>query len=150
MLIKAIDIAVKCHSGQLDKAGELYILHPMRMMMKMKTEEEKITAVLHDVVEDSDVTINDLRKEGFSERILKAVDALTKRDGESYKKSIERVKKNPLAIKVKVADFEDNMDISRLKRITENDRKRLNRYLRYYKEVKFLLSYTRYEPAVRS
>ena len=62
MLIKAIDIAVKSHSGQLDKAGELYILHPMRMMMKMNTEEEKITAVLHDVVEDSDVTINDLKK----------------------------------------------------------------------------------------
>jgi len=138
VLIKAIEIATKCHSGQLDKAGELYILHPMRMMMKMDTEEEKITAVLHDVVEDSEVTINDLRKEGFSERILRAVDAMTKREGESYKKSIERVKKNPLAIKVKVADFEDNMDISRLKRVTEKDRQRFNRYLKYYREIKQL------------
>ena len=150
MLKKAIDIAVKSHSGQLDKAGEFYILHPMRMMKKMDTEEEKITAVLHDVVEDSQVTINDLRKEGFPERILKAVNALTKRKGESYKKSIERVKKNPLAIKIKIADFEDNMDISRLKRITEKDRKRLNRYLKYYKEVMQLLPYSRYEPPVGS
>lgn len=137
-LKKAINIAVECHSGQNDRAGEPYIQHPLRMMMKMKTTKEKITAVLHDVVEDSDITINDLSKEGFSEKILKAIDALTKRKGESYKKSIERVKKNPLAVKVKIADFEDNMDIRRLKRITENDRKRLNRYLKYYREIKQL------------
>ena len=139
MLIKAIDIAVECHSGQKDRAGEPYIQHPLRMMMKMKTAEEKITAVLHDVVEDSSITINDLRKEGFTENILKAVDALTKRKGESYKTSIERVKKNPLAVKVKIADLEDNMDIRRLKRITEDDRKRLNRYLKYFREIKQLL-----------
>lgn len=122
--------------GAKGQAGEPYIQHPLRMMMKMKTTEEKIIAVLHDVVEDSEITINDLRNEGFSEKILKAVDALTKRKGESYKKSLERVKKNPLAVKVKIADFEDNMDIRRLKRITENDRKRLNRYLKYYREIK--------------
>ena len=132
----AIEIAVECHSGQNDRAGEPYILHPLRMMMKMNTAEEKITVVLHDVVEDSEMTIRGLRKEGFSEKILKAVDALTKRKGESYKKSIERVKKNPLAVKVKIADFEDNMDIRRLKRITKNDRKRLNKYLKYYREIK--------------
>ena len=132
----AIDIAVECHSGQKDRAGEPYIQHPMRMMMKMKTTEEKIVAVLHDVVEDSEMRLAELKKLGFSEKILKAIDALTKRKGESYKKSIERVKKNPLAVKVKIADFEDNMDIRRLKRITENDRKRLNRYLKYYREIK--------------
>ena len=137
-LKKAIDIAVECHSGQKDRAGEPYIQHPLRMMMKMGTVEEKITTVLHDVVEDSEMTIGNLKKEGFSERILKAVDALTKRKGESYKKSIERVKENPLAVKVKIAEFEDNMDIRRLKRITENDRKRLNRYLKYYREIKQL------------
>ena len=134
----AISIAVECHSGQMDRVGDPYTQHPLRMMMKMKTAEEKITAVLHDVVEDSTITINDLRKEGFSEKILKAIDALTKRKGESYKKSIERVKENLLAVKVKIADFEDNMDIRRLKRITENDRKRLNRYLKYYREIKQL------------
>ena len=139
-LKQAIDIAVECHSGQMDRAGEPYIQHPLRMMMKMKTAEEKITAVLHDVVEDSNITIDDLRKEDFSEKILKAVDALTKHKGESYKKSIERVKKNPLAVKVKIADFEDNMYIRRLKRITENDRKRLNRYLKYYREMKAITS----------
>lgn len=132
----AISIAVECHSGQKDRMGEPYIQHPLRMMIKMKTVEEKITAVLHDVVEDSEMTISVLRNEGFSEKILKAIDALTKRKGESYKESIERVKKNPLAVKVKIADFEDNMDIRRLKRITENDRKRLNRYLKYYRGVK--------------
>ena len=137
-LKQAINIAVEYHSGQKDRAGEPYIQHPLRMMMKMKTAEEKITAVLHDVVEDSNITIDNLRKEGFSENILKAVDALTKRKGESYKKSIERVKKYPLAVKVKIADFEDNMDIRRLNRITENDRKRLNRYLKYYREIKRL------------
>jgi (p)ppGpp synthase/HD superfamily hydrolase len=142
-LKKAINIAVECHSGQKDRAGEPYIQHPLRMMMKMKTAEEKITAVLHDVVEDSTITIYDLRKESFSEKILKAVDALTKRKGESYKKSIERVKKNPLAVKVKIADFEDNMDIRRLKRITENDRERLNRYLKYYREMKAITSLRR-------
>lgn len=142
-LKKAIDIAVECHSGQKDRAGEPYIQHPLRMMMKMKTTEEKITAVLHDVVEDSKMSLAELKKEGFSERILKAVDALTKRKGESYKKSIERVKENPLAVKIKIADFEDNMDIRRLKRITENDRKRLNRYLKYYREVKAITSLRR-------
>lgn len=80
-LKKAIDIAVECHSGQKDRAGEPYIQHPLRMMMKMKTTEEKITAVLHDVVEDSKMSLAELKKEGFSERILKAVDALTKRKG---------------------------------------------------------------------
>jgi len=127
-LEKAISIAAQAHEGQSDKAGAPYILHPLRVMMKMSTEAERITAVLHDVIEDTDWTIERLRREGFRAEILDALDCLTKQDGEEYGEFIERVKLNPLAVKVKKADLEDNLNVARLKNVTESDTKRLEKY----------------------
>ena len=110
----AILLAVKNHKGQIDKAGQPYILHPLRLILKMDTEEERIVAVLHDIIEDTPVTINELQEKGFSERIVDAVVCLTKKDGERYNEYIERVATNPLAKKVKLADLEDNINLTRL------------------------------------
>lgn len=129
MLGKAIAIAAKAHEGQIDKAGKAYILHTLRVMMKMDTEEAMIIAVLHDTVEDTNVTIESLRQEGFSENILTAVDALTRKQPEPYTDFIERIKMNPLAIEVKIADLEDNSDLSRIDNPTEQDHKRNEKYM---------------------
>ena len=127
-LEKAIRIAAQAHERQRDKAGAPYILHPLRVMMKMATEAEQITAVLHDVVEDTDWTMEQLQQEGYNREILDALDCLARRDGEEYGDFIKRVKQNPLSVKVKVADLEDNLNISRLKEVTEADAKRLEKY----------------------
>jgi len=92
-LEKAIRIAAQAHEGQRDKAGAPYILHPLRVMMKMATEAEQITAVLHDVVEDTDWTMERLRQEGFLGEILAALDCLTRKNGEEYEKFIEPIAK---------------------------------------------------------
>lgn len=127
-LERAIFIAVQAHAGAKDKAGKAYILHPLRMMMKMSTEAQRVVAVLHDVVEDSDWTIEGLRSEGFTEEVLTAVDHLTKRQGEDYEDFVRRAVSDPLALRVKIADLEDNLDQSRLKDLTEQDRARIARY----------------------
>jgi (p)ppGpp synthase/HD superfamily hydrolase len=125
---KAISIAAQAHEGQVDKTGALYILHPLRVMMNMTTEQALIVAVLHDLIEDTDWTIEGLRQEGFGAEILDAVDCLTRRDGEEYQAFIKRVQLNPLAVTVKIADLEDNLDVSRLTEVTEADAKRLEKY----------------------
>ena len=129
-LDRAIQIAAQAHEGQRDKAGDPYILHPLRMMLRMRQDEERIVAVLHDVVEDSDWTLDDLRREGFSEVVVEAVDALTRREDETYEAFVERAGRYPLARQVKLADLEDNMDVTRLRSITEKDQARLDRYHR--------------------
>jgi (p)ppGpp synthase/HD superfamily hydrolase len=131
----AIQIAAEAHNGQKDKAGAAYILHPLRMMMRMKTEAEMITAILHDVVEDTDWTIEKLREKGFSEEVLEAVECVTNREGESYKQFIERAGKNPIARQVKIADLEDNMDVKRLKILTSRDAERIAKYLRAWNSL---------------
>ncbi|MEX0684477.1 MAG: hypothetical protein WD267_05660 [Balneolales bacterium] len=101
----AITIATKAHAGQIDKAGAPYILQPLRVMLIFTQRDEQITAVLHDVVEDSDWTLDGLRKEGFSEQVIVAVDALTRQPIESYEDFLERASDNAIAKKVKLADF---------------------------------------------
>ena len=128
MLEKAIQCAVKAHAGQKDKAGAPYILHPLRIMMKMDNQAGMIAAMLHDVVEDSSVTLADLRAEGFSEEVIAAVDHLTRREGEAYEMFINRLRHNPLAVKVKLADLEDNMDIRRIENVTGRDIERIQKY----------------------
>ena len=127
-LEKAILIAVQAHKNQRDKAGETYILHPLRLMLKMDSETEMIAAVLHDVVEDSNWTLADLKREGFSEEVLSVIECLTRRDQETYEEFIERVKFNPTARKIKLADLEDNMAIKRISEPTEKDWGRLKKY----------------------
>lgn len=136
MLNKAIDIATKAHDGQVDKAGQPYIGHPLRVMAMGTTEEEKIVGVLHDVVEDSDWTFDRLTAEGFSAEVIDALKCVTKlSESEPYDKFIQRVKANPLAVKVKINDLTDNMDTRRLAYISEKDVKRLRKYLKAYKQL---------------
>lgn len=124
----ALAIAIQAHAGQVDKAGRPYILHPLRLMFQMETEEEMITAVLHDVVEDSNVTLDDLRQAGFSEEVVTAVAAVSRQNDETYEEFIHRLRPNALAAKVKLADLTDNMDMRRLKTITPKDLARIEKY----------------------
>jgi (p)ppGpp synthase/HD superfamily hydrolase len=124
----AIAISCEAHKNQLDKAGEPYILHPLRLMFQFEDTHLRIIAVLHDVVEDSNLTINDLQKKGFDKKVLDALECLTKKENESYEQFIDRVSKNVLATVVKIADLKDNMNISRLAQITEKDLLRLKKY----------------------
>ena len=127
-LDKAIQLAVRIHAGQKDRYGRTYILHPLRVMMKVETEQEKIVAILHDVIEDSDLVIKDLSGEGFSPEIVTAVDCLSKRDGEEYQDYIKRLSPNPLARTIKLADLEDNMNMERADHLQEKDFERFVRY----------------------
>lgn len=130
----AIRIAVKAHKGQTDKYGNPYILHPLRVMGMGRTDEERIVGVLHDVVEDTEWTFSALLKEGFSERIVAALKCVTKKsDNEDYDEFVARTRTNALAIRVKLNDLTDNMDIRRMDEVKEKDVKRLNKYLRAYR-----------------
>lgn len=117
-LERAVHIAVEAHEGQTDKAGATYIRHPLRLMEQMDTERARIVALLHDVVEDAEYTLEDIEEE-FDSNIREAVDALTKREGESYMEFIERADENPVARRVKIADLEDNLDLTRLDEVTD-------------------------------
>ena len=135
-LQRAIDIATQAHKGQFDKSGKDYIGHPLRVMEMGRTEEEKIVGVLHDVVEDTDWTFEALAEEGFSKEIMDALRCVTKlSENENYDDFIERVKKNPLAVAVKINDLSDNMDIRRLPYLSDKDVKRLKKYLKAYKKL---------------
>jgi (p)ppGpp synthase/HD superfamily hydrolase len=127
-LDKAIQIAVSAHVGQVDKAGQPYILHPLRVMFSVETPHERLAAVLHDVVEDTEVTIDDLADEGFPTEVLDAIQALTKLKGESRLDAAMRAVRNPIARKVKLADLADNMDMSRIPHPTASDHARLREY----------------------
>ena len=135
-LQRAIEIATEAHKGKFDKAGRDYIGHPLRVMEMGKTEEEKIVGVLHDVIEDTDWTFEKLAEEGFSDEVITALKCVTKTsESENYDNFIDRVKKNPLAVAVKINDLTDNMDIRRLPYLSDKDVKRLKRYLKAYKRL---------------
>jgi len=136
MLEKAMQIATKAHEGQLDKGGQPYILHPLRVMISCKTDTDKVCAVLHDVVEDTGVTLDDLRKEGFSEEVLEVIDLLTKKPDENYESFIERICDNEVACRVKIADLHDNMDLSRIENPTFDDKRRVDKYLDAIEKIK--------------
>ena len=127
-LENALVLAATHHAGQVDKAGQPYILHPIRMMLAVKTDEERIAAILHDTVEDTSLTFDDLEEAGFSSSVIEAVKALTKTDGESRIEAAKRAAANPVARQVKLADVADNMDLGRLPNPTESDLKRLEEY----------------------
>lgn len=125
----ARQIATEAHKGQKDKAGKDYILHPLRVAERCKSTNAKVVALLHDTIEDSYVTPEFLRSEGFSEEIIDGVLSVTRREGESYEDFISRAAKNHIGKEVKLADLEDNMDIRRLNELTEESVDRLKKYL---------------------
>lgn len=127
-LEKAILIATQAHAGQVDKGGNPYILHPLRIMLRMNTEETMIAAVLHDVLEDTNVTPEDLLQAGLPREVVAGVVALTRREGETYMDFIKRTKQDPIASLVKLADLEDNCDLKRLPNPTKEDFDRVERY----------------------
>ncbi|MBF0162358.1 MAG: GTP pyrophosphokinase [Magnetococcales bacterium] len=132
-LERALYLAVTAHLGQVDKAGAPYILHPLRLMLRAGSPEARMVALLHDTVEDTSLTLEDLRQEGFAEPILTAVERLTHRPEESYESYIQRLSSDPLAVQVKLLDLEDNMDRSRLGPTPgERDEQRLAKYKKYW------------------
>ncbi len=128
---KALRIAAAAHEGQFDKGGKPYILHPLTVAAKVERPEEKIAALLHDVVEDTDVTLEELA-EIFPPQIVDAVDRLTKKKGPGYslEKYLEGIRENETARKVKLADLEHNMDLSRIAQPTAEDYRRRETYRR--------------------
>jgi (p)ppGpp synthase/HD superfamily hydrolase len=130
-LERAIAIAAKAHAGQVDKAGAPYVLHPLRMMLGMSSNDERIVAVLHDLCEDCPSwTFDRLRAEGFSDRIIDALQSVTKRDGEDYDDFVRRSAANPIGRRVKLADLHDNSDLSRIAVPSERDLQRIDKYRR--------------------
>ena len=134
-LDQAIALACQAHRDQTDIAGKPYILHPLRLMMAFSDEQSQIIAVLHDTVEDSPVTVDQLHAAGFTSETVEAIDALTRRPDETYEAFIDRVSANPLAASVKIEDLKDNMDTTRLNTLTAKDHKRLDRYHRALKQL---------------
>ena len=133
----ALETATKAHKGQVDKAGKDYITHPIAVAEKVDTDAEKAVAYLHDVVEETDITLDNLKEMGFPDEIVAAVDCLTKRDGVPLSDYLLRVKGNALARTVKLADLAHNSDISRIPHPTEKDFRRVERY---HREAAYLRS----------
>jgi (p)ppGpp synthase/HD superfamily hydrolase len=124
----SLQIALRAYAGKVDKAGREYILHPLRVMAKMKTELEMSAALLHDVLEDSEITAEELLAEGIPAEVVEAVQHLTKKEEEDYMDFVARAGKNKLAAAVKLADIEDNIDVLRLSALDQADLARVQKY----------------------
>jgi hypothetical protein len=133
---RAIKIAAEAHAGQVDKAGAPYILHPLRVMLRMNTNDEHIVAVLHDVVEDSHWNLELLRAEGFSEQVVRGIDSVTRRDSETYEEVVLRAGLDHIGRRVKLADLEDNCDLGRIAAPTRKDYARIDRYRRAIEQLR--------------
>ena len=125
---KALRIAFDAHKNQVDKTGLPYVFHPFHLAEQMDTEDEVIVALLHDVVEDTDITLDDLRSHGFSETVMRALSLLTHDNNSDYMDYIAKISKNTLATKVKIADLRHNSDVTRLDVIDEAAVSRLEKY----------------------
>jgi (p)ppGpp synthase/HD superfamily hydrolase len=140
-LERAIEIAQEAHKGVKDKGGHDYIHHPIRVMHAMSNDQEKIVAILHDVVEDSDWTFERLKEEGFEDSVIESLRCVTKySEEEDYQEFIKRAATNKIATKVKMADIEDNLDLSRLGTLTEKDLTRIEKYKKALKYLKALVN----------
>lgn len=135
-LERAIEIAARTHAGQTDKGGAPYILHPLRVMLRVAPGAQQIVAVLHDVVEDSDVTFEDLEREGFAAEVINGLRAVTKVEGESYEDFVARAALDPVGKAVKLADLMENSDLSR---IAEPSQKDLERVEKYGRAIRYLM-----------
>lgn len=142
MTKKAMKIAYNAHNGQMDKGGIPYIFHPYHLAEQMKTEETVITALLHDIIEDTPLTISWLREQGFSESVLEALTLLRHETDMPYMEYIQRLQNNKIACQVKLEDLKHNSDISRIDQMDDRDRKRLKKYKKAiaYLETKSIIS----------
>jgi (p)ppGpp synthase/HD superfamily hydrolase len=140
LLNKMLVLATTKHSGQFDKGGNPYILHPLKVMYYLKSDDEELNCIGlgHDLFEDTDVTRHMLHEMGFTDRVIAGITALTKVPGETHEEYKARVKSNPDAVKVKMCDLRHNSDIRRLKGVTEKDVKRIAKYHEFYLELKEL------------
>jgi len=134
---KAVTIAAVAHDGQVDKGGCDYLCHPLHIASHFKSKTERIVAILHDVIEDSDLTLDDMIDFGFQSTVVRALEAITKKPREDYWEYINRVLQNKVAIAVKIVDLEHNMDITRLPAPTDNDLKRLAKYQKAWNCLNF-------------
>ena len=135
-LEQAIAVAVEAHKGQVDKYGQPYILHPLRVMFRLESVVDKIVGILHDVVEDTEMTFADLRQMGYSEEVIEALAGVTRRSDETYAAFVLRSRQHPISRRVKLADLEDNMDLRRLSsELSEKDFGRLKRYRRAWEQL---------------
>ncbi|MGF1657256.1 MAG: GTP pyrophosphokinase [Verrucomicrobiales bacterium] len=135
-LERALEIALKAHQGSKDFGGNPYILHPLRVMMSLKSEQEKIVGILHDVVERSSLKFDDLHKEGFSGEVMAALELLGHDEATDYHDYIRSIKPNSLARIVKLADLEDNMHVGRISELDEDAVTRFRAYLDAWKLLK--------------
>ncbi|MBQ3514894.1 MAG: GTP pyrophosphokinase [Lachnospiraceae bacterium] len=135
MVRKAMKIAYEAHHGQVDKAGVPYIFHPIHLAEQMEDEISICVALLHDVIEDTDVSEERLKEEGISLEVIDNVKLLTKSKEEEYMNYLERIKSSETAVKVKLADLRHNSDVSRLSNVTEKDKKRLEKYAEAIKRL---------------
>ncbi|MBQ9216408.1 MAG: GTP pyrophosphokinase [Prevotella sp.] len=131
----ALRIAIEAHKGQTDKSGREYVMHPIRVAERCKNVKAKIVALLHDTIEDTDVTPDSLRGDGFPEEIINGILSVTKREGEAYEDFVSRAAQNPIGREVKIADLEDNMDVRRLEELTDEDVARLRKYLQAWHDL---------------
>ena len=150
LLESAIRLAAKVHKGQKDRTGKPYILHVMRVMMRGHDFEEQALGALHDVLERSDMTIEELAAKGFPPRVLKALEHITRVENEDYDGYIERVKKDPLAARVKLHDLADKMDLLHVESLLPADIKRYNRQLAAYHGLKRLVEEARANMTIQS
>ena len=123
----AVIIAAQAHQGQKDRYGVNYILHPLRVMLRFESETEMIVAILHDVIEKTEWTLEKLREQGFNDTVLKAVNLLTRQDEQPYMEYIEKLRGNRIARKVKIADIEDNMNPRRMGTLSDENLEKLAR-----------------------
>ena len=125
---KALNLCFEAHKNQVDKSGLPYVFHPFHVAEQMTDEATTIVALLHDVVEDTDYTLEDLAAEGFGEDILEAVALMTHEDDVPYLDYVAKLKDNPIARAVKLADLAHNSDLSRIGEVDEETRERLEKY----------------------
>ena len=142
MLDAMLVIATNAHHGQYDKGGKPYILHPLRVMSYLKEDNEELQCIAlgHDVIEDTNVTYEDLRNAGISERVIAGIRALTKLPGQTYNEYKQGVFANVDAMKVKLCDLRHNTDIRRLKGISDIDVERMVKYQKFYIEIQSKLA----------
>lgn len=140
MLNKMLVLATNRHAGQFDRGGNPYILHPLKVMYYLKTDDEELQciALAHDLIEDTDTTFAELKEMGFTDRVINGIRCLTKMPGESYDDYKQRVKANRDAVKVKMCDLRHNTDLRRLKGVTEKDMARMEKYHRFFMELKMM------------